>query len=180
MDDTSQARGNLPHPRLSQRRLSGRTAKLPRAFCAGFLAFVLASLVSNLLFFQLGDGLLFESDAQSAKVIAVLFEMEPLPLMFTNGPLYLAIAGVVGGLHGLVFAWIEPALPQGRLRRGLAFGAVLWVLMAVFFEFHAPFNMFGEPVALVAIELGFWVVVLAAEGMILSLLYGAGRAAQPD
>jgi hypothetical protein len=50
--------------------------------------------------------------------------------------------------------------------------------MALYFEFHVPFNMFGEPVVLVAVELGFWVVVVATEGILLSLMYGASRQAQ--
>lgn len=151
------------------------STKLPRAFGGGAVAFVLANIVSNILFFRLGAPLLFESDLQSPKVVSVLFEVEPLPLMFTNGPLYMAIAAVIGGAHGLVFAWIEPVLPGGVLRRGMAFAVILWTLMAVYFEFHAPFNMFGEPPALVAFELVLWIVVLAVEGLTLSALYGATR-----
>ena len=152
--------------------------KLMRAFGSGIVAFLVANIASNILFFQVGHGILFENETQSAKVMAVLFEMEPLPLMFTNGLLYMAIAGVIGGLHGLVFAWIEPALPGDPLRRGLAYAAMLWALMAVYFEFHAPFNMFGEPPTLVAVELAFWVIVLVIEGVILSMLYGASRVQQ--
>jgi hypothetical protein len=84
-----------------------------RAAVGGAVAIVLANIVSNILFFQLGKPILFENDLQSDKVIAVLFEMEPLPLMFTNGPLYMSIAAVIGLVHGLVFHWIEPALPRG-------------------------------------------------------------------
>ena len=150
-------------------------AKLLRAAIGGAVAIVAANIVSNVLFFQLGRPLLFENELQSPKIIAVLFEMEPLPLMFTNGPLYMAIAAVIGVVHGLVFYWIEPALPRGIVARGLAFAAILWALMALYFEFHAPFNMFGEPVALVAVELAFWIVVVAAHGLVLSIIYGRGR-----
>ncbi|MEY8839916.1 hypothetical protein AB9K41_12905 [Cribrihabitans sp. XS_ASV171] len=142
---------------------------------SGAVAMLAATIVSNLLFFQLGHGILFDNPAQSDKVIAVLFEMEPLPLMFTDGPLYMAIAVAIGALHGLIFLWIEPVLSRGRIARGLGFGVILWVLMAVYFEFHTPFNMFGEPPALVAVELAFWTVVLAVEGVVLSLIYGTGR-----
>jgi hypothetical protein len=124
------------------------------------------------MFFQLGAPLLFNRSNQSAKLLAVFFEMEPLPLMFTNGPLYLAIAAVIGLVHGAVFALVEPALPAGRIKKGLAFGGVVWGLMALYFEFHVPFNMFGEPVALVAFELLFWIVVAAVEGLVLSWGYG--------
>jgi len=40
--------------------------------------------------------------------------------------------------------------------------------------------MFGEPVALVAVELAFWVIVVATEGMLISLMYGPGRTASAE
>lgn len=95
--------------------------------------------------------------------------------MFTNGPLYMAVAAVIGVVHGLVFYWIEPALPRGVVARGLAFGAILWALMALYFEFHVPFNMFGEPSSLVAVELVFWIAVVAVQGLVLSIIYGRGQ-----
>ncbi len=143
-----------------------------RAGLAGAVAFTLANIVSNLLFFQLGHGILFENPMQSDKIIAVMFELEPLPLMFTNGPLYLAIAAAIGVVHGLVFLWLAPVLGRSRAARGLGFAVVTWALMGLYFEFHTPFNMFGEPVALVAVELLFWAIVLLVHGMALSFLAG--------
>lgn len=149
--------------------------KLLRACIGGAVAMVIANIVSNILFFQIGRPILFENELQSAKVIFVLFEMEPLPLMFTNGPLYMLIAAAIGIIHGLIFYWIEPVLPRGVLGRGLGFAAILWALMALYFEFHTPFNMFGEPPSLVAIELGFWIAVTGVQGLALSVIYGRGR-----
>jgi hypothetical protein len=150
--------------------------KYLRAGLAGATAFVVANIVSNILFFRIGKSVLFENEVQSDKIKDVLFEIEPLPLMFTNGPLYMAGVAIIGILHGLVFAYIEPALPRGgRLKRGLAYGLIVWTLMAVYFEFHGPFNMFGEPFSLVLVELAFWAVVLAVEGVILSFIYGESR-----
>lgn len=147
-----------------------------RGAIAGAVALLAASAVSGGLFFGIGRGILFDNPSQSDKVIAVLFEMEPLPLMFTNGLLYLAIAAAIGVFHGLVFVYIEPSLPATRVRRGIAFGAIVWALMALYFEFHVPFNMFGEPVHLVAVELLFWIVVVLVEGLVLSAIYGPRRA----
>lgn len=149
-----------------------------RAGLAGAAAFTLANIVSNALFFQLGRGMLFENPMQSDKIIAVMFEMEPLPLMFTNGPLYLAIAAALGVVHGLIFLWLVPVLGQSRFARGLGFAGVIWALMALYFEFHTPFNMFGEPIALVAVELGFWAIVLLVHGMALPFLAGPKAAAR--
>ncbi|MEQ8931864.1 MAG: hypothetical protein RIE24_23235 [Silicimonas sp.] len=149
--------------------------KSVRASLAGLVAFTLANIVSNLLFFQLGAPVLFDPDIQSAKIIDVLFEMEPRPLMFENGPLYMAYGLVVGTIHGLVFMMIEPALGTTRLQRGLQFAVVLWALMALYFEFHAPFNMFREPLMLVGLELFLWIFVVLAEGLVLSFIYGRSR-----
>ncbi len=151
------------------------STKLLRSAGAGAVAITIANVASNVIFFQLGRGILFENALQSAKVNAVLFEMEPLPLMFSNGLLYLAVAAVIGVVHGLIFHWIEPVLPRSKLGRGLGFAVVLWTLMALYFEFHTPFNMFGEPAALVAVELAFWIPVTVVEGLVLSYLYGPGR-----
>jgi len=152
-------------------------SKLVRGGIAGGMAFVVANIVSNILFFQLGKSVLFDPELQSAKVMAVLFEMEPLPVMFTNGPLYMAIAAGIGVVHGLVFTYIEPCLPRGTIKRGAAFGVILWALMALYFEFHTPFNMFHEPVPLVFLELFFWIIVLLVEGALISLAYGKSRSA---
>lgn len=143
-----------------------------RAALAGLVAFVLANVLSNILFFQLGPPILFDPETQSPKVIAVLFEMEPRPLMFTNGLLYMAIAAVIGLVHGLIFDYLAPALGNSRLTRGLGFAVVVWALMVLYFEFHTPFNMFREPAGLVAVELAFWVVVALVEGLALSFIYG--------
>jgi hypothetical protein len=149
--------------------------KLMRGGISGAIAFVIANIVSNLLFFQIGKPILFNPDLQSEKLIAVLFEMEPLPLMFTNKSLYMAITALIGIVHGLVFTYIEPSLPKNKIKRGAAFATILWALMALYFEFHAPFNMFHEPVSLVLLELLFWVVVVLVEGILISSIYGKSR-----
>jgi hypothetical protein len=150
-------------------------AKLGRGGFAGAMAFTVANIVSNILFFQIGQSILSDSTVQSEKLIAVFFEIEPLPLMFTNAPLYMAIAAIIGIVHGLVFTYIEPILPRHRIKRGVAFAAILWALMALYFEFQTPFNMFHEPISLVLLELFFWAIVLLVEGVLLSSIYGRGR-----
>lgn len=145
------------------------------ALIAGLVAFLVANIVSNILFFQLGASVLFDPQIQSSKVIDVLFEMEPRPLMFENGPLYMAYAAAIGAVHGIIFMMIEPALGGSRTTRGLRFAVVLWALMALYFEFHTPFNMLREPILLVGLELLFWIVVVLVEGLALSFLYGASR-----
>jgi len=138
---------------------------------AGSIGIFAANLVSQVLFFQLGNEILFQSDQQSDKLIAVMTQMEPLPVMETDPAVYMTISLFIGALHGGIFAYIRESLPEHTIKSGLAYGGILWVLMALYFEFHAPFNMFGEPLPLLGLELCFWVIVVSVEGVLISTLY---------
>ncbi|ELZ88508.1 transmembrane protein [Haloferax elongans ATCC BAA-1513] len=138
---------------------------------AGSIGITAANLVSQALFFQLGNEILFHSEQQSDKLIAVMTQMEPLPVMETNPGVYMTISLFIGAFHGGIFAYIRDSLPENTIKSGLAYGGILWVLMALYFEFHAPFNMFGEPLPLLGLELVFWVIVVSVEGVIISTLY---------
>jgi hypothetical protein len=138
---------------------------------AGGIGIFVANLVSQILFFQIGGELLFQSDQQSDKLITVMTQMEPLPVMETDPAVYMTISVFIGALHGGVFAYIRDSLPEHTIKSGLAYGGILWVLMALYFEFHAPFNMFGEPLPLLGLELCFWVIVVSVEGVLISTLY---------
>jgi len=152
-----------------------RDNKWVTAGIAGGIGITLSNLVSQVLFFQLGNEILFQSDLQSDKLIAVMTQLEPLPVMDTDPGLYLFISVFIGALHGMIFAYIRDSLPKNTIKSGLAYGGILWVLMALYFEFHVPFNMFGEPLALVGLELFFWVIVVSVEGVIISTLYDRFR-----
>jgi hypothetical protein len=153
-------------------RLSiGRYNRWITAGIAGGIGIFFSNLVSQVLFFQLGNELLFHSDQQSDKLIAVMTQMEPLPVMETDPGVYMTISVFIGALHGGIFAYLRDSLPEHTIKSGLAYGGVLWVLMALYFEFHVPFNMFGEPLPLLGLELFFWVIVVSVEGVIISTLY---------
>ena len=148
-----------------------RDNKWVTAGIAGGIGITLSNLVSQVLFFQLGNEILFQSDQQSDKLIAVMTQMEPLPVMETDPGVYMTISVFIGALHGGIFAYIRDSLPENTIKSGLAYGGILWVLMALYFEFHAPFNMFGEPLPLLGLELFFWVIVVIVEGVLISTLY---------
>jgi len=132
---------------------------------------LVANLVSQALFFRVGREILFDSDMQSDKVIAVITQIEPLPMMVTDPGLYMLISLFIGALHGGIFAYVRDSLPENTVKGGLAYGGILWALMALYFEFHVPFNMFGEPLPLVGLELFFWVFVVSTEGLLISTVY---------
>ena len=140
-----------------------------RTVAAG-LAGGLALNVAMLLTFRTigfgwnGEGILLTSPMQSKKLIAVWTQIEPLPLVVANpGP-------IVGGLllfgigQAFVYRWLAPAWPQGVVHRGVRFALLLFFLTFMFWEFFTPFNQFGEPLALVLLELVFWAVIAAADG----------------
>lgn len=121
-----------------------------------------------------GDGFLLDPAMQSRKLIAVWTELEPLPLIVTRpAPI---IAGIVffGIIHAYLYRWLSPAWPQGLVRRALSLAALVFVMSFAFWEFFTPFNQFGEPVALIAIELCFWAVIALADGFAIASVMERG------
>jgi hypothetical protein len=45
----------------------------------------------------------------------------------------------------------------------------------LFWEFFTPFNQFGEPLSLLALELSFWAVIAVAEGLVIAGIIERGR-----
>jgi hypothetical protein len=139
-----------------------------RTLLAG-LAGGLALNIAMLLTFRLigfgwsGDGVLLDPDIQSQKLIAVWTQIEPLPMVVSNpGPI---LGGLVifGLVHAFIYRWLSKGWPPGIVARALRFALLLFVLTYVFWEFFTPFNQFGEPVALIALELTFWALIALAE-----------------
>ena len=139
----------------------------------GVVASIVAFLVAGALFLGVGGPILFNPDLQSAKLIAVWQEIEPLPVMSTNMPVFMVGVALLGLLQGGVFAWIIKGLPEPTLKRGSGFGLVLFLLIATYFEFFTPYNLFGEPLPLIALELFFWFIVTQVQGIVLSFVYKA-------
>ena len=121
-------------------------------------------------FGQERHGVLLNPSLQSQKLIAVWTTIEPLPLIVTH-PIAMALGfAVLAVLHAFVYRWLAPAWPPGILRRALRMAWLLFLLSYVFFEYFAPFNLFREPLPLVAVELAFWAIVAFAEGFTLAWL----------
>ena len=151
----------------------------PRILVSG-IAGGIASNVAMLLTFRLlgfgwnADGILLDRSIQSSKLIAVWTEIEPLPLVVSRPlPIVLGLL-IVGIAHAYLYRWISPAWPPGALRRGASFGLVVFVMTYLFWEFFTPYNQFGEPVRLILLELCFWAVIAAAEGLAIALAMERG------
>jgi hypothetical protein len=117
-----------------------------------------------------GGGILLESPAQSKKLIAIWTEIEPLPLV-VNAPAPIIIGIILFGIiHAYLFSWISVAWPKGVISRGLRFAGLVFVMTFLFWEFFTPFNMFGEPPHLIAIQLVFWALIALSDGLSISVL----------
>lgn len=125
-----------------------------------------------------GGGILLNPSFQSKKLIAVWTEIEPLPLV-VNRPLPI-IAGIIafGMVHAYLYRWISPAWSPGVARRGLSFALLVFLMTFLFWEFFTPFNQFGEPLGLIAIELSFWSLIALADGFSISAIMEHGTSAR--
>jgi hypothetical protein len=138
----------------------------------------LAMNVTMLLTFRLlgfgwnGEGILIKSTSQSQKLIAVWTKIEPLPLV-VDAPAPIIIGIVIFGIiHAYIFRWVSSAWPAGILNKGLRFAGLVFVMTFLFWEFFTPFNLFGEPLHLVGIELIFWACIALADGLVISTVIG--------
>jgi hypothetical protein len=115
-----------------------------------------------------GGGILLDPNLQSHKLIAVWTELEPIPLAVSN-PLPIVAGLLFFGIgHAVVYGWLSPAWPLGVLPRALRMAGLTFFLSYLFFEFFTPFNMFGEPPLLLALELAFWAAVALAEAIVIA------------
>ena len=121
-----------------------------------------------------GNGFLLDSDVQSPKLIAVWTEIEPLPLVVDSPAPIIAGIVVFGIIHAYLYRWISPAWPRGILRRALSFSLLVFLLTFLFWEFFTPFNQFGEPAGLIAIELSFWALIALADGLTIAAVMEKG------
>lgn len=127
-----------------------------------------------------GDGILIKSSSQSQKLIAVWTEIEPIPLVVnTPAPIIIGIL-IFGVIHAYLFNWLSSSLPNGVVNAGLRFGGLVFVLTFLFWEFFTPFNMFGEPLHLIALELIFWACIAIADGLVISAVIGKRESSKAD
>jgi hypothetical protein len=54
--------------------------------------------------------------------------------------------------------------------RAWRLAALIFFLSFLFWEFFTPFNQFGEPLPLIALQLLFWVIIAVAESLVIANL----------
>lgn len=141
------------------------------------LAGGLAWLLGLTVFFGPAQRVLADPNRQSEKFLRVFSEIEPLPRT-VNPSVLIAGLLVIGTIHGLVYAYLSGRLPGGVIRRGATFGVIAWALMTPWFEFYLPWNVMHEPMPLVLLEAGLWLLVQLLVGITISTVH-AGSALIP-
>jgi hypothetical protein len=115
-------------------------------------------------------GILLTSPMQSHKLIAVWTEIEPLPLV-VNTPLPVILGMLLFGIgHAYIYKQVSVGWPQGVAPRALRMSGLIFFMSYLFWEFFTPFNQFGEPLPLIALELLFWAVIAIAEGVSITII----------
>ena len=139
-----------------------------RTLLAGMAGGMAMNLAMLLTFRTIGfgwnnDGILLTSSVQSQKLVAVWTTPEPLPLVVAN-PVPIIVGLVFFGIgHAFIYRWLSSGWPHGVLPRALRFAGLLFFMTFLFWEFFTPFNQFGEPLSLIALELTFWAAIAFAE-----------------
>jgi hypothetical protein len=146
---------------------------------AGGMAMNLAMLLTfrGIGFGWDGKGILLTSPMQSEKLIAVWTRLEPLPLVaFDPAPIIVGLL-LFGVGHAFLYKWLSVSWPRGVVPRALRFAGLIFFMTYLFWEFFTPFNQFGEPLPLIALELSFWALIALAEAFAIALVMerkGAG------
>lgn len=153
---------------------------ISRSLLAGATGGVSFGVATFMLFVLIGSGLdhqsgpLFDPSLQSSKVIAIWTQIEPLPL-FVTSPLLMLLGYVAFGiLHAVVYRSVASAWPDRLAARIWRLAAIMWTLSYLFFEFLGPFNLLGEPLPLVALELGFWALAAFVEAAVIVIILERG------
>ncbi|PPK46722.1 hypothetical protein B0G57_102317 [Trinickia symbiotica] len=164
------------HVGVSASNKEHEMGKLGAGLAGGLTLNVAMLLTFRLLGFGwTGGGVLLASPLQSGKFIAVWTQLEPLPkIVAAPAPMLIGLL-LFGCVHAAIYDWLAPHWPTGVTARAIRFAGLNFVLAYVFFEFFAPFNLFGEPLVLVALELIFWLIVATAEAFVIASIAERAR-----
>ena len=140
---------------------------------AGLAAGATLNLVMLLTFRALGfgwngGGILLDPSVQSQKLIAVWTRIEPIPLVVSS-PTRIIIGLTLFGIgHAFTYQWLAATWPPGIKARAWRMAVLLFFLSFCFWEFFTPYNLFGEPIRLIGLELIFWATIAVSEAFVLA------------
>ncbi len=118
-----------------------------------------------------GGGILLDPSIQSQKLISVWTQIEPIPRVVSNPGLIIVGLILFSMGHALIYRWLAPAWPPGILARGWRMAVLIFFLSFLFWEFFTPYNLFGEPVLLIGLEVLFWSAIAMAEAFAIAAMW---------
>ena len=77
--------------------------------------------------------------------------------------------------HAFTYKWLSVAWPPGVVARALRMAVLIFFMTFLFWEFFTPFNQFGEPLALIGLELTFWALIAGAEAFAIAGVMEHGK-----
>ncbi|MBS1586138.1 MAG: hypothetical protein JSS82_11410 [Bacteroidetes bacterium] len=113
---------------------------------------------------------------QSAKFIGAFTGYQPLPRMANDKSVLWTGFMIIGFIVASAFLLLNDKMKGGRMKKGLLFGIVHWMLMTPWFEFYLPYNVMNEPLSLVLLEGVLWLCVTLIVGLFLSFTMNFGGA----
>jgi hypothetical protein len=142
----------------------GVLAGLAGGLAYGLVNFLTFGLLSGSRVGQ--TGLLFNPATQSAKVIAVWKEIQPLPWLVTQPWVILIGLLLFGVVYAFVYSSVKKAWPpeaQAHIWRLTG----LTIVAPAFFEMMGPFNLLHETPYLQLIEVAFWLTASFAQSVVI-------------
>ena len=154
--------------------LSKRT--ILAGFAGGLALNFMMILTFRLLGFGMdGGGILLDPSLQSSKLIAVWTEIDPIPLV-VNDPIPIIIGLLLFGIgHSFIYKWISHTWPQSIMARTWRMALLIFFFSFLFWEFFTPFNLFGEPIIMIGLELIFWAIIAVSEAFSIVLVSEIGQ-----
>lgn len=174
---------------MSEVRTQHPTVKWSRVALAAIAANLTTLVALGALFGNpLVESILYTDQfGQSPKVLSVFLEQEPLPAVTPFWDAALDVSRRELAVHGLLLVWslalvvvfavVWVPRPGTWWRKGLQFGVAVWAILFLFFEAFVPFNMLGEPIRLVGLELTLQLIAMLLSGMVIAYFC---RPVQPE
>ena len=112
-----------------------------------------------------------EHSTTNSLLIAVWTELEPLPKVYADPlPIILGLL-LFWVIHASVYQSVGQAWPEGVIPRATRFAGILFGIGFLFWEFFTPFNLFGEPILLIGLELLFWAIIAGTEAISIAAVF---------
>lgn len=137
-----------------------------RIWTAAILAGFISEAFMGLIFTsQAIKGLLYNPKLQSEKFIEITSSREVSLTTTIIGMILLS------GIHSWLFSILHESIPgQTKLKQGLFFGFMIWLVYWLFQEWFVYHTMLGEPILLTLLELAILLAGSLIEGIIISFM----------